>query len=328
MKRTDRKRSSGFTLIELLVVIAIIAILIALLLPAVQQAREAARRSQCRNNLKQFGVAMHNYHDTHRTFPPGFVQHTSGSAATTAQIACTVRRDGVAVVTGGGTTYAWGWGTYILPFVDQAALYNILQPDGCEMPRSGWNVSGDLPLRTVLQAFLCPSSPNRDTNDYLDNYSMSNYVINYEVGHNKTRTRIRDITDGTSNTILIGERHYHLRDPANVGKPNRGLGAIVFGRENNAQWAVVSDARHAPNTAYVGPETCCGSATTTIQDPDETRRAQTSMHEGGVHVLLCDGAVRFISENIQTDGNPTTTTSGFLWDDLHTIDDGNVIGEF
>ena len=322
MERFARKRSAGFTLIELLVVIAIIAILIALLLPAVQQAREAARRSQCKNNMKQLGLAMHNYHDTHATFPPGFIQHTSGSGATTVQRACSFRRDGNAVVTGGGTTHAFAWGTFILPFVDQAALYNIIQPDGCEMPRAGWTVNGEKPLQTVLEAFQCPSSPNRDLNNYLDNFAMSNYVINYNVGRNKSRTRIRDIKDGTSNTIMIGERHYHLRATANAGKPNRGMGALIYGRENNAQWAVDTDARHAPNTAYVGDEACCAN------DPDETRRAQTSMHEGGVHVLLCDGAVRFVSENIQTDGDPAGTTSGFLWDDLHTIEDNNVIGEF
>ena len=321
-------KKRGFTLIELLVVIAIIAILIALLLPAVQQAREAARRSQCRNNLKQIGLAMHNYHDTHRTLPPGYIQHTTGNGPTRSLIACTVKRDGNAVATGGNSMRAWGWGTFILPFLDQASLYNIIQPDGCQMPNAGWSESGIKPLQSVLEAFLCPSSPNRDLNNYLDNYSMSNYVMNDNVGSNKSRTRIRDITDGTSNTILVGERHYHLRDNANVGKPNRGLGAIVFGRENNAQWATVTDARHAPNTAYVGPADCCGNASTAIQDPDQTRRAQTSMHEGGVHVLMCDGAVRFISENIQTDGDPTATTNGFIWDDLHMIDDGNVIGEF
>src|SRR4051812_6730319 len=91
----------GFTLIELLVVIAIIAVLIALLLPAVQQAREAARRSQCKNNLKQIGLALHNYHDTANTLPPGWIGDPTGSNAGN----------------------RWGWGTMILPYLDQAPLY-------------------------------------------------------------------------------------------------------------------------------------------------------------------------------------------------------------
>src|SRR5262249_37999311 len=103
-----RRRLRGFTLIELLVVIAIIAVLIALLLPAVQQAREAARRTQCRNNLKQFGIALHSYHDTYNHFPPGWVQYTQTASAAN------------------GTAH-WAWGTYLLPFVDQAPLYTLMQ---------------------------------------------------------------------------------------------------------------------------------------------------------------------------------------------------------
>lgn len=94
------QRRSAFTLIELLVVIAIIAILIALLLPAVQQAREAARRTHCKSNLKQLGIALHNYHESHRTFPPGYVS--------------------------GSSPYAYGWGTMLLPYIEQKSLYDSL----------------------------------------------------------------------------------------------------------------------------------------------------------------------------------------------------------
>ncbi|WP_339749897.1 DUF1559 domain-containing protein [uncultured Rubinisphaera sp.] len=108
VKSSTRKRI-GFTLIELLVVIAIIAILVALLLPAVQQAREAARRSSCKNNLKQIGLAMHNYHDTHSCFPPGYVDQMGESD------------EGDAL-----TENQWGWGSQILPFLEQGAVFDVL----------------------------------------------------------------------------------------------------------------------------------------------------------------------------------------------------------
>src|SRR5687767_15666539 len=105
----DRRRRPGMTLIELLVVIAILALLIALLLPAVQAAREAARRTQCKNNLKQIGLALHNYHDTHLTLPPGYITRFPQDQAATEQS-------------------HWGWGAFTLPFLEQAPLYNLLQP--------------------------------------------------------------------------------------------------------------------------------------------------------------------------------------------------------
>ncbi|MCB1129315.1 MAG: DUF1559 domain-containing protein, partial [Verrucomicrobiae bacterium] len=117
----------GFTLIELLVVIAIIAILIALLLPAVQQAREAARRTECKNKLKQLGLALHNYHDTFRAFPAAFYRGTT-------------------------TSPGWGWGTMILPYIDQAPLYNQWV-----MTVSYDNGQNQTARRTKLAAYKCPS---------------------------------------------------------------------------------------------------------------------------------------------------------------------------
>ena len=132
-------RRRGFTLIELLVVIAIIAVLIALLLPAVQQARESARRTQCKNNLKQLGLALHNYHDTHNFFPPGNVASQVGG---------------------------WGpsWWIFILPYIDQAPVYSSLTFDGSQ---PGWSCCGDasgvangaVMRRAKINAAICPSSP-------------------------------------------------------------------------------------------------------------------------------------------------------------------------
>ena len=133
-------RRRGFTLIELLVVIAIIAVLIALLLPAVQQAREAARRSQCTNNLKQIGLALHNYHDVYNTFPAGYIDQ------------------GVAANRG-----HYSWTSAILPYIDQAPLSNLMRVG--DVPLST-NLTNNLTaMQTPLSGFACPSNPAPSLND-------------------------------------------------------------------------------------------------------------------------------------------------------------------
>jgi prepilin-type N-terminal cleavage/methylation domain-containing protein len=146
------KSRVGFTLVELLVVIAIIGILVALLLPAVQAAREAARRSECTNNLKQIGVALHNYHDTHKMFPPGWIPQTG--------------------MPGGGSGYAWGWGTAILPFMEQASLPDQIQYGKITI----YAAAGDpaiLPLmQTPIAPYRCPSDVGPPTNNWLSMNSL------------------------------------------------------------------------------------------------------------------------------------------------------------
>jgi prepilin-type N-terminal cleavage/methylation domain-containing protein len=141
------RRPRGFTLIELLVVIAIIAILVALLLPAVQQAREAARRSQCKSNLKQLGVALHNYHDVHSVFPPGCVNQEGDTANPD-------DRDRL----------NWTWPVYLMPYMDQAPLYEQLNPG----PTRATAAVSDPAKRAVMQqplaAFRCPSDVGPATN--------------------------------------------------------------------------------------------------------------------------------------------------------------------
>ncbi|WP_439625101.1 DUF1559 domain-containing protein [Gemmata sp.] len=184
-------RRKAFTLIELLVVIAIIAILIGLLLPAVQKVREAAARMKCQNNLKQLGLALHNYQDSKLSFPVPFW----------------------AEIGAGHTNGDWGWAVEILPYLEQTSLHTALNPG---------NYMGDIPgvnstTQTAPSVFLCPSDPvGGTTNSYAGDYARSNYLVsqlitssiqttNGVVTYRRTFT-LALITDGTSNTLMVGER--------------------------------------------------------------------------------------------------------------------------
>ncbi len=236
----SRSRSRGFTLIELLVVIAIIAILIALLLPAVQQAREAARRTQCKNNLKNLALALHNYHDVYNTFPPGSVlPYTPGTAGP--PFPPNTPNNNAA------RTAGWTWSAFILPYIDQAPMYN--QTVGVQ-PVMGLVVADPVLvklLQTPLPIYRCPSDTGSILNTappteshfpfgltnvgsdwYIDGttagprtpLATSNYVAAHHYRAHQfvggalqttggfgpnSRTNFRDITDGSSNTICIGE---------------------------------------------------------------------------------------------------------------------------
>ena len=268
----------GFTLIELLVVITIIAVLIALLLPAVQQAREAARRTQCRNNLHQIGLALHNYHDTHRTFPPG-----SANAA----------------------NFGWNapltsWCSMILPFVDETALYNAMNFSS-NTSTAGY-ISTIVANTTAGQArlaqYACPSaadpaivSVQRCNGAQLREGS---YVANNgssDLGGNgvpaataagpfyvNSRVQMRDVRDGTSNTFAIGEA-------PSVYRIATGSGWNVYWAGGLGGYACGGDTFMPLNVMYsFGCPNC--------------HAPFGSMHEGGAFFLFLDGQVRFVSENI------------------------------
>lgn len=329
---TRSKPKNGFTLIELLVVIAIIAILIALLLPAVQQAREAARRSQCKNNLKQIGLALHNYHDTLGAFPPAWIDNRQGT-----------ERD------------AWGWGAQILPQLDQAALFNILKVGHGDPPSSDKNPTNLAAAQTVLTVFRCPSDVGPPTNavdsfsttgtanqDRIDDVSLSNYIVamrscaalspfdvhqgdpatgwtpdNRNGGfYRNSSTRIRDITDGSSNTIAVTERLWAFSSGPQMNTAVEAAYWIGCGRTRK-------DTRAARSVGFA-PETPINGGT-------RSHTTASSNHIGGVHALFFDGSVRFLSQNIDHFISPNGGESDecdSVVEYLIAIADGNVLSNF
>ncbi len=268
------KNRKGFTLIELLVVIAIIAILIALLLPAVQQAREAARRSSCKNNMKQIGLALHNYHDTHRTFPPSYVDNYPAGAVF--------------------QNNDLGWSTFLLPFLDQAPLYNNISGSGAMdvdwTTIAAMTTGATAYAKVVLPAFICPSDPMEGVNTKIGSYGKSNYkIVRSVITYPTSARRMRDFTDGTSNTFLSGESDTKDHN-----------GSIWVGKSANSR-DIMSQA----------------NATYPINGAD-VDDVFSSVHVGGCHFVFADGRVRFLSENMNND---TYTALG-------TFDGGEVIGEF
>lgn len=311
-----KSKRPGFTLIELLVVIAIIAILIALLLPAVQQAREAARRSQCKNNLKQMGLALHNYHETFGTYPPGIINNAGCTPATANQV--------------------WGWGTFLLPQLDQAPVYEQLSPGQtvCSALPAATTLypatTGVAVLQTPLPAFVCPSDTGDPINAYYGNYSKSNYVISEQIAAQNTSVRIRDITDGTSNTFMMGERNLK-RDP----QGQRQSAGIVWGRHGNSDAANKFRVAWRINT----PNPTTSTTSPGSGDAGCARHGIGSEHTGGAQFLMGDGSVRFISENIAHNPIAETATTctgmnisqagpGFTYQNLFFINDGNVVSDF
>jgi prepilin-type N-terminal cleavage/methylation domain-containing protein len=349
MKQARRVR--GFTLIELLVVIAIIAILIALLLPAVQQAREAARRTQCKNNLKQWGLALHNYHDTHNIFPPAL----NGSGRISAP-------GGPAFYVNGNVVQNTSGWVFLLPFIEQSAAYGLYNfnatgslsnPYGYPMAQPT-NVNVNVAVTSMkLTALECPSHPQAgeisssvpptSTTDFYsrENARRASYAFNtgsmtdYSLAHtayngdirqgafgNGGAARLRDLTDGTTNTILVGEGWGGGRYKTNAVFGPWGLTGAhtcchLYTPSNST--TVLSTATIAPYQGYK-PNADYTFYTTGVADPLKRQYAwgYGSQHTGGLQVTLGDGSSRFISENIDA----------LIFWQLNYIHDGQVIGEY
>ncbi|WP_437188147.1 DUF1559 domain-containing protein [Planctomicrobium sp. SH668] len=339
---TSISNRRGFTLIELLVVIAIIAVLIALLLPAVQQAREAARRSQCKNNLKQIGLGLHNYHDVFNKFPIG-ARYNNFYAGT-------------------------NWRFSLLPYLEQAALFNLQAESGDNLlviggSPSDFNASTMKLMGKSIPVYACPSSSldpmyarGQDEDPNLESLHRSwgavtqlvqyagimganpdpagrtNMVYAAGSGHFPTNNgsmiagtskAMRDMTDGSSNSIMIAEQsgnsnidrstrmtsNYHasfagMNAPGTLEtwRSQAESGAHIYG-------CGVTAVMTTPNPKSMGAE---GNTGWKFNTP------LTSFHTGGVHSLVGDGSVRFVGDNIDR----------LTLQRLCTISDGNVVGEW
>ena len=286
-------RRSAFTLVELLVVIAIIGILVALLLPAIQSAREAARRTQCNNHMKQIALALHNYHDTLKRLPFATVCNINGGAP------------------GMSTNARQSWYHMILPFVEQSAYYEEIVPriQAQQFP-GGW------PEATVIVAgFMCPSDPvgpKTTQQGFHGNYvpchgsshTGSGAGVTNGMFYPRSKTRMRDVTDGTSNTVMLGEIRLQADSIAAEGPGNVVCGGThdLRGRYHNTYHGNATfTTMRAPNTP-VGDRTqyCNGTSKVPCREcANNNGEIHTrSWHAGGVQVSLADASVRFISDSI------------------------------
>lgn len=322
----EQGKRRGFTLIELLVVIAIIAVLISLLLPAVQQAREAARMAQSRNNLKQLGLALHNYLGSHSVFPAAYLADTRHA-----------NRD--------PGTYdgpnGFAWGAMLLPYLDQAPLYAQLRTD-----RPCWDVVNAAAVSINLPVFMSPSAPNSNgptivkdgSGNVLARFGRSHYVVNagqdepwgYQLEdlsniadgpmYRNSRTRPADVSDGLSNTVFIGE-HSIVSDKTWVGVVpgakvcTRDPGRFPITECDNA--ATLVNVHSGPAMDEIDPVT--GFAPVHPPNSPLCHVCQMySPHTGGALILLGDGSVRFVSQYIH---HPT-------WAALSSCRKGETVGEY
>ncbi len=301
-KFATKKRA--FTLIELLVIASTTALLLAVAMPGILQARQRAREESCKNNMKQLALAMHNYHDVFNTFPPAWcARHTEADSQ------------------------SWyGWQSFLLPYIEQAPLYNAIDyrtPEWTTSPPKlrgrGQTAAQEIP-RIELPIYLCPQDSTGGTNPFRDGYGTSNYSGNfgtellprwYESGSEQfwpggvptptkgngimfvnSKIGFRDITDGSSNTVMMSER-----------SALSGAGIWAGVRSNRHENDVMTDMNHLSglNKSFAG---------------------FSGRHDGKVNINLCDGSVRLVNEDIDS------SIDGGVLQALGTRNGGEVVGDF
>jgi prepilin-type N-terminal cleavage/methylation domain-containing protein/prepilin-type processing-associated H-X9-DG protein len=297
VRSSQSPRSSGFTIVELLVVIAIIGLLVALLLPAVQAAREAGRRAQCANNLRQCGLALHHYISLQRVLP-------KGGAGVVSLTNPAIRAQ-----------YCWSWGTSLLPFLEQQAVY-----DQIHLPATYLDPENHAAGQTVLAVFLCPTAPNperlrpaADAPSIAARFAITNYGGNWgeralrchpakncpnnysDRGDTSGRGRgvlllgaerplgLPEVLDGTSHTIALGETP-------------EGLHSLWIGHKNVFDQSAPLNARALSGSPWDACQEPLGSARGKFCDFGQEFH---SYHPGGAQFLLLDGSVRFVSQMVE-----------------------------
>ncbi|QDU39980.1 putative major pilin subunit [Maioricimonas rarisocia] len=323
MSQTFRPlRRRGFTLIELLVVIAIIAVLIALLLPAVQQAREAARRTQCKNNIMQLGLALHNYHMAHETLPPGCVNSTGP-----------VEEKPVG--------YHVGWIVQILPYIGERVAWNHFTFDGGVYTKENVEVR-----QHTIPMLMCPSNPMRSEGQ--SHYAACHHDVDEPIDNDNngvmflnSRIRFRDISDGRAYTILVGEALISARPlgwasgtwstlrntgPAINAVTTQDLNAVPLDEFTTDLY--YDEDYSVPEGLGDAQEDEAGPPAAEVFDEIDPRIAELEQkhdlhgfscsHDGGVHVCLADGAVRFLNQRMNTE----------TYRQLGHRSDGELVGDF